>query len=214
MSDPLLDLQDTDVVIMRLSTRQAALESGEIRRAAAFLLRDDENRLGELQLTLDALASDQKRLEYDIDALSQKSAAEEKRMYDGSVANAKELESMQHEVRREELEAQITEASAAVTAGRERLEGIERDSAAELVDIAAKLTEAASARERGAAMIDPDVLELYDDLRAQKKGVGAAALVDGVCQGCHEKLSAMEIEKLRKTTGVKRCEYCRRIIIL
>jgi predicted nucleic acid-binding Zn-ribbon protein len=31
--------------------------------------------------------------------------------------------------------------------------------------------------------------------------------------GCHEKLSAMELDKLRKTDGVKRCEYCRRILI-
>ncbi|MBI2237830.1 MAG: hypothetical protein HYU54_04795, partial [Actinobacteria bacterium] len=61
--------------------------------------------------------------------------------------------------------------------------------------------------------IDEELLELYEDLRAQKKGIGAAALVDGVCQGCHEKLSALELDRLRKTEGVKRCEYCRRIVI-
>jgi predicted nucleic acid-binding Zn-ribbon protein len=64
-----------------------------------------------------------------------------------------------------------------------------------------------------AAGIDEELLELYDDLRASKKGVGAAALVDGVCQGCHEKLSALELDKLKKTEGVKRCDYCRRILI-
>ena len=40
-----------------------------------------------------------------------------------------------------------------------------------------------------------------------------AALVDGICQGCHEQLSAMELDKLKHTDGVKRCEHCRRILI-
>jgi len=57
-------------------------------------------------------------------------------------------------------------------------------------------------------------LELYEELRPQKKGVAAAALIDGVCQGCHEKLSAMEVDRLKHADGVKRCEYCRRILVL
>jgi predicted nucleic acid-binding Zn-ribbon protein len=60
---------------------------------------------------------------------------------------------------------------------------------------------------------DEDLLDLYEDLRRQKRGVGAAALVDGVCQGCHQKLSAMELSRLKKVQGVKRCEYCRRILV-
>ena len=43
--------------------------------------------------------------------------------------------------------------------------------------------------------IDPETLELYEELRPQKKGVGAAALVDDVCQGCHEQLSAVELDR-------------------
>ena len=44
-------------------------------------------------------------------------------------------------------------------------------------------------------------------------GTGAAALKDGVCQGCHQKLSAMELSRLKRGGGVKRCEYCRRILV-
>ncbi len=65
-----------------------------------------------------------------------------------------------------------------------------------------------------AAELDPaTVLELYEDLRRQKKGVGAAALIDGVCQGCHEQLSTMQLDKLKKTDGIRRCEHCRRILV-
>ena len=56
-------------------------------------------------------------------------------------------------------------------------------------------------------------LELYEDLRRQKKGIGAAALVDGVCQGCHEQLSAVQLDKLKRIDGVRRCEHCRRILV-
>jgi predicted nucleic acid-binding Zn-ribbon protein len=57
------------------------------------------------------------------------------------------------------------------------------------------------------------LFELYEDLRRTKKGVGAAAMVDGVCQGCHEQLSSVELDKLKRSTGVKRCEHCRRILV-
>ena len=60
---------------------------------------------------------------------------------------------------------------------------------------------------------DPDLLERYDDLRRLKKGVGAAALVDGVCQGCHEQLSAVEVDRLKRADGIRRCDHCRRILV-
>ena len=42
----------------------------------------------------------------------------------------------------------------------------------------------------------------------------AVALVDGVCQGCHEQLSAVERDRLKRAEGPKRCEHCRRILII
>ena len=66
---------------------------------------------------------------------------------------------------------------------------------------------------RSSRRSSPDILELYEDLRKQKKGIGVAALVDGVCQGCHEQLSAMELDQIKRVEGVRRCEYCRRILV-
>ena len=65
-----------------------------------------------------------------------------------------------------------------------------------------------------ASAIDEELLELYEDLRRVKKGVGAAALVDGVCQACHEQLSAVELDKLKRSDGIRRCEHCRRILVV
>ncbi len=216
----------------RLAARRRELESGEELEASRAEADRAENLLGELRLAIDAVARDQQKLEHEIDSLTQKSAAEEKRLYDGSIANAKELEALQHEIQnlkarqsgredellglmeqREELEARAKEADIAATALRTDVDQVAGSSAAELERIATELASLAVERGRLVLAFDAELLELYEDVRAQKKGVGAAALIDGVCQGCHEKLSAMELDKLKHTEGVKRCEYCRRILV-
>ncbi len=231
--DRILELQELDTAIDRLERRRERLDVGEDLSAARKEMEEAEARLGELRLGLDAVARESSRLEHDIDSMGDKLAAEEKRMYDGSIANAKELEALQHEIaalrerrsraeddlleqleRREDLEARAAGADADVVATRARVDAMGGETARELEEIGAEL--ASRRTERGALTpeLDEDLLELYEDLRAQKKGVGAAALIDGVCQGCHEKLSAMAIDKLKRTDGVRRCEYCRRILIL
>lgn len=228
----LLELQGIDSSIDRLTNRTAQLEAGEELRQARAAMEDAESRLGEVRLGLDALAREQGRLEHEVDSITQKAAAEEKRLYDGSVANAKELEALQHEIanlkerrsrtedvmleqmeRREDLDARAAEADAEVAQARAKVEAIGGDAVHELERIDADLVAKREEREALVAEIDEELLELYEDLRAQKKGVGAAALVDGICQACHEQLSAMELDKLKHTDGVRRCEYCRRIVI-
>jgi predicted nucleic acid-binding Zn-ribbon protein len=62
--------------------------------------------------------------------------------------------------------------------------------------------------------IPNDLLALYDKLRDQKSGIGAAALRDGMCEGCHTKLPATEREKVRAEGGLQRCDNCRRILVV
>jgi predicted nucleic acid-binding Zn-ribbon protein len=230
--DRLLELQELDLFVDRLRNRQDVLEAGEGVQAVRRDLDEAEARLGEVRLELDAVDRESRRLEGDIDSLTRKAQAEEQRLYDGSVANPKELEAIQHEVaslrarrsrveddlldqmeRKEQLEERVAAAQAEVQELRDRLSGILGESAAELTEIGQSLTSRVAGRLALATEIDPELLELYEDLRRQKKGVGAAALIDGVCQGCHQKLSAMELDRLKRTEGVKRCEYCRRIVI-
>ena len=90
---------------------------------------------------------------------------------------------------------------------------ISGESGHELEEIEAELSARRAARETLGSELDEELLELYEDLRRQKKGIGAAAIVNGVCQACHEKLSAMELDRLKRADGVKRCEYCRRIVV-
>jgi predicted nucleic acid-binding Zn-ribbon protein len=230
--DRLLELQELDSSIDRLDQRRGQLEAGEELSAARKALEEAESLLGELRLASDAVDASSRRLEHEIESFGAKLAAEEKRMYDGSIVNTKELEALQHEItslkerrtraedelleqmeRREDLDARAAEASKEVDAARTRAEDLGGDAIRELDEIAATLQTRRGERATLAAAFDEELLELYEDLRAQKRGVGAAAIVDGVCQACHEKLSAVELDKLKHTEGVKRCEYCRRIVV-
>ena len=79
-------------------TAPRAARGGEELSAARKEMEEAEARLGEIRLASDAVTSESRRLEHQIESMNLKLAAEEKRMYDGSIANAKELEALQHEI--------------------------------------------------------------------------------------------------------------------
>jgi uncharacterized protein len=230
--DRLLELQELDSAIDRLEARKRQLEQGKEMAAARATMEDAEGRLGELRLGVDAVMREQQRLEREIDSMTRKAEADEKRLYDGSIVNIKEMEALQHEitslrerrsrsedelleqmVRRDDLESRAREANTLVQQTRARLEAVGGEAVAELERIEEELAEKRVTREKLVPEFHDELLELYEELRGQKRGVAVAALVDGVCQACHEKLSAMELDRLKRTEGVKRCEYCRRIVV-
>lgn len=231
-SDRILELQELDLSMDRLKARRELLESGEDLRTARATLAAAEARLGELKFALDDVSRQQRRLEGDVDSLDQKMKADNKRLYDGTVANPKELQSIRAEIenlgtrkermedqlielmeRREEIESGLGPIEAEVAEHRERVAEVEQSQAGELVEIEQALAERTAEREQLLPVFDEDLLELYTELRRQKKGVGAVALLDGVCGGCHQKLSPMYLERLKTAEGVRRCEYCRRILV-
>jgi uncharacterized protein len=230
---PLLDIQELDTTIDRLTARRRALESGEDAAAALAEANEAERMMGELRLRLDELSRDQMRFEHEIDSMSQKAAAEERRLYDGSVANARELDSITHEVDnlkkrrsdredellalmevREELEGQERAAAQRSGSLRARVEEVGSVAADEIERLGTELKERGEARAALAETVDAEFLELYEELRPQKKGVAAVALIDGVCRGCHEQLSSVYVDRLKRVEGPKRCEHCRRILVI
>jgi hypothetical protein len=233
VTQALLDLQALDLAIDRLGVRRRALEAGDEVAAARAAADENERVLGELGLSIDELDRDATKLEHEVDSLTRKAAAERARMSDGSVANARELEAIGREIanldqRRSDREDELlvimerretVEREAAVARARtEELRSAAAEAAgaagAELTAVVAELETRAAERASLAAAIDPEVLELYEDLRGSKRGVGAAELVDGVCQGCHETLSSVELDRIKRAEGIRRCEHCRRILVL
>ncbi len=231
-TDRLIALQTIDTALARLAARRSTLESG----ATIAVARDEadaaEMLLGELRLKLDELDRDQRKFESELESLALKEAAEARRMYDGSIVNAKELGALQHEIdavkkrrsdredellalmeMRDTIEAEARDAEATDVRLRSRVEDVSMEAAGELLSVIAEIESLTADRLALVPEIDPELLELYEDLRRQKKGIGATTLVEGVCQGCHEQLSAVELDRLKKEQGTRRCEYCRRILV-
>lgn len=229
----LLALQAADTAIDRLRARARVLEAGGEVALVRAEADAGEQRFGEIRLRLSDLDRDQSRLEREIDSMTQKERDENARMYDGSIVNARELEALQHEIAsvrtrrsdredellallelREQLESDATAAEALTTTLRAKAEAAVAAADEELANVETELAVQTDDRRSIEAEIDPEVLELYEDLRRLKKGVGAAALIDGVCQACHEQLSAVELDKVKRATGIRRCEHCRRILVV
>jgi predicted nucleic acid-binding Zn-ribbon protein len=82
-------------------------------------------------------------------------------------------------------------------------------------DLQDQLAAVRSERATTAAGMPEDLMALYEKLRAQKDGVGAAALRRRECEGCRLTLNASDLGIIAKlpTDEVVRCEECNRILV-
>ncbi|MFN2526479.1 MAG: zinc ribbon domain-containing protein [Actinomycetota bacterium] len=229
----LLDLQTEDSAIRRLAERRASMP--EAQRLSE--LRDQLAELGSdiaiARKQSEEIGTEQARIEGEIGLLDAKIQREEQRMYSGGVSNPKELSALQAEVeslKRKKgqmedglLEVMVQKDQAANTLASLESEQSEKGAAEEALastvsalssEIESELSEHTARRTEIAHEIPADLLALYDKIRESKHGVGAAALQDGACQGCHTKLPAKEVERLRTERGLQRCENCRRILVV
>lgn len=201
-------------------------------------LSEDVATVRDATIAADTLAADIKReqdkYEADIAQVRQRMVRDEQRMTAGAVSSAKELESLQHEV--DSLHRRQTDLEDGELEVMERLESVENELAAltarsasleadvaeaqsrrdeALAQIAADETATQADREQLAPSLPADLLALYDKLRAQLGGVGAAALRQKRCDGCRLELNAIDLGKVRSAADdeVLRCEECRRILV-
>jgi uncharacterized protein len=229
----LLDLQGEDSAIKRLNERRAALPEAARLAEVTAQLEELNSDIEIAQKQNDDVSREQARQEGEIELLDQKTAREQERMYSGQVSNPKELSSLQAEVaslqkKKSSIEDQLLEVmeqreQAAATLGslkEERQqataesEELSRKVSALTGEIDKELAEHSDKRTEIASTMPEDLLTLYDRLREQKGGVGAAALEAGTCQGCHTKLPAKEAERVRNEGGLQRCDNCRRILVV
>src|SRR5207237_1182931 len=72
-----------------------------------------------------------------------------------------------------------------------------------------------AAREKSAAALPPQLLNLYESLRKKLGGVGAARLEAGACGGCHMRLPATELDAIKHQAPevIVRCDQCGRILV-
>ncbi|MDO9484451.1 MAG: C4-type zinc ribbon domain-containing protein [Actinomycetota bacterium] len=230
----LLDLQ-------RLDTRTAQLEHRNRTLAQKQELADLNQRIQRLhdehvaaRVIAGDLERDQSRADADVDQVRERAVKDQVLLDSGSIGDPKQLQNLQHELvslaRRqaelEDIELEIMErvegAQAAVRqlAAQHEEALVARESLSAEVDALVAEIDAESQvvlvdRKELAARLPNDLLALYEKVRADHNGVGAAHLHRGQCEGCRLQLPPNELERLRSIDPdeVVRCEECRRILV-
>lgn len=230
----LIDLQELDSSLDRLAHRRRTLpELAEIARleGRATELRDAlvaaETEVGDLQ-------REQKKAEQDVEQVRARADRDQKRLDSGQVTSAKDLGSLQAEIeslqrRQSDLEEVVLEIMERAEAADARVGALRAERAAaeeELAEAVRRRDEAqrgideesgmtSTARTGVAKDVPDDLLALYEKLRGQFGGVGAAKLYRGACQGCHLALNTVDLNRIRAAAEdeVVRCEECRRILV-
>ncbi|GAA2414437.1 C4-type zinc ribbon domain-containing protein [Actinomadura vinacea] len=230
----LIDLQELDSTLDRLAHRRRTLpELAEVDRLEGRLteLRDAivaaETEVGDLD-------REQRKAEQDVEQVRARAERDQKRLDSGQVASAKDLSGLQTEIaslqrrqsdleevvleimeRREEAESKVSglrEERAAAQTEHDTL-AQRRDTARKEIDEESGTTTAA--RAAVAKDVPADLQALYEKLRGQFGGVGAAKLYRGACQGCHLALNTVDLNRIRAAAEdeVIRCEECRRVLV-
>lgn len=229
----LLALQQIDSDLIKLGHQ---LKNSPHRQSLENLNRKEQESKN-LLIAAETEESDIKheldRSEVDVEQVAMRIERDEKRLASGT-GTPKELEQLQHELgslakRRAELEdvelaimVRIEEVRKVVVALKENILEIDREIAKVKSDLEKENSEISTSesanlksRQELSAQISPELISLYEKIRETQDGVGAARLAGDSCDGCHLKLNAAELEKIKSLPEdeVVRCEECRRVLI-
>jgi predicted nucleic acid-binding Zn-ribbon protein len=225
----LLDLQDVDAVIDRLTRRlneiKAALHETDELIAARSALHAAEESVTHKR-------AHRKDLELADATLETRIKQADQRLYGGTVKNPKELLDLQNDIaslkkQKNTLDDQLFAAMMALeeaetqlktcTDTLARVEAEWRASQGDLVveltqlehDLAEKTVEQTDARTK----LDAADLIQYDQLRRRKGGVAVVEMEGSVCGACGVRVAAHILQQLSQADHLARCGNCERILV-
>ena len=234
MYDTLLDLQDHDTAADRLRHRRETLEERGALAGVEARFAEVDARRAELRTRRDDAAREEQRFDDEAKSLEERAAEVERKMYSGEIASPRELQSMQADVdqlrrhqrgledrelavmeQREALDNEMAkldaEAGALETEGGQLRDVLTRAEA----EIDAALGAERAARDELAGRLSVELLDDYERCRRHARGIGAARLVAGTCQGCHLSIPSTEAERIRKGGAgvIAHCDNCGCILV-
>ncbi len=188
----------------------------------------------DLRIEVDDLTAEQKRADVDVEQVKTRRARDQGMIDAGQIKDPKALERMLGELeslhRRinslEDTELEVMErletaqtSLDARTAELEAMSGEETELRAaferQAGNLQSELESAKAERVTTASGVAADLMALYEKLRIQKQGVGAAPLRRRECGGCRLALNASDLGRIAKAPSdeVIRCEDCSRILV-
>jgi len=230
----LLDLAQHDLHISQILHRRSNLP--EAKQAAELQERLDRvtAELVAAETIVSDLIREQNRADADVDQVRERARKDQELLDSGSINDSKQLLNLQHELQSlarrqrelEDVELEVME-RAEGAASAVRVLGEQKDAltvelndltavvAGIFADIDTELTREQAERVALAEGLPADLLALYEKIRADQGGVGAARFHRGRCEGCQMELPPTEREALQQAPAdaIIRCEECRRILI-
>ena len=229
----ILELQSLDNEIMQANTKLKSLPEIEQLLHIDKRITTATDELAVVKSEADQIALELRRGEVDVETVTDRIKKDEARLASGN-ATPKELEQLQHEVgtlkkRQESLEEieleimirsdAITSRSNTLTTDLASLQTLKDEISGRLKtatdEINKVIADKNTARNLVANQIEKPLLELYEKIRGNGGGVGAAALVGNKCNGCNLAINAVEMDRIKSLAKdeLLRCEECRRILV-
>jgi len=230
----LLQVQDCDTRLSQLAHREQTLPEAQALREAQQRNEQLHDDLIRAQTAASDLATDVARVESDVQQVRERIARDQHLLDSGEIGDPKQLSSLQHELtslakRRSDLEDAELEVMERQEAADNAVAALEAETASlseEIARVSAAVDELVLRigqervqihGERAAAVegLPAELVALYEKVRADQGGVGAAPLYRGRCEGCRLQLPPQAIEEARVAAAdeVLRCEECRRILV-
>lgn len=224
----LFQLQQLDLETDRLVAEQQALAS---TLQSTSLLKKVRAEAQSAQQQLASGLQAQKDAEWALEDIERRLKQQEQRLYNGSVAGAKELNALQQEVqnlraqqaRQEEKALEMMEAAEDLRAAAERkAQAVQSAEQAWEISNAAgvarhdQLTEKLQAlRDRRAeltAALDGELVKRYEGMRKTKQGRVVSKVEQNSCQWCRVILTPSELQRVRISPELQTCSNCGRIL--
>jgi predicted nucleic acid-binding Zn-ribbon protein len=230
----LLDVQELDsrldALRHQLATIPEAVHLAELTARRVEL----DGTVRDLRVEVDDLTAEQKRADADVEQVKARRVRDQGMIDAGSIADPKalqrmlgELESLQRRIsdledveievmeRLETTQSALEERAAELTKLDRDIEALGHTRAHKAGELDAEVDKVAAERKTTASGVPADLLALYEKLREQKGGVGAAALRRRECGGCGLAINPSDLAAIAAAPSdeVQRCEECGRILV-
>jgi predicted nucleic acid-binding Zn-ribbon protein len=229
----ILELQLLDNEIMQSNTKLKSLPEIEQLLHIDKRITAATEEASVVKAETDQIALELRRGEVDVETVTDRIKKDEARLSSGN-ATPKELEQLQHEVESlkkrqealEEIELEIMIRNDAVIARsntlttdlaslqtlKDEISGRLQSATDEINKVIADKN---TARNLVTGKIEKALIDLYEKIRGNAGGVGAAALVGNKCNGCNLAINAVEMDRIKSLSKdeLLRCEECRRILV-
>jgi len=208
----------------RLEVIRQTLENDLELRAASERVTTAESAHREAERT-------QRGAETEVQAQRIKIEQAESSLYSGSVRNPKELQDLQKDVvslkkhlatledrlleamlATDSAASSLTEARAALNQVEFRLSEQNRHLTNERTTLSHNLERFESERNAAAAPLDAKLLEQYESLRRDRRGLAVTTVSDGACAACGTTLTPGHQQSARSNGPIARCPTCGRIL--